>query len=534
MTNELREAVAALERIVRRQELSAHVSANGRNSDQRKVDELYAMGQPHEIAADALAALTATTPEAAAQAEGREQDRDAAIRIWQKRCAPFAWRLGDTPPSPAVDAMLEFAALSPQPVQAQGDEHVGREYTLSLFDAYAEATSEGHWGERATSAARLIIEALSGDLSEHGAAPAVDRGLFEPIDGRRTTPADKHPFSRSSDRPDAAEHPTSALVANRAEQTEPRCSSGADDTATPAEPVAPGGVPSGWALVPSKATDEMVLNVYLGASVTGLDDFAIREIWDAMLEAATPALAASAPSQAEPTAAEADDGGWRAGMVSSEGYEPPRAPSQAEPKPCRSFECRAAKADGVLCANEECDIAAGHRQAPSQAESDVGAMEYRGNTVSYIYAKKDAYAQALDSAWQVLREFGHNSDGSTPLNDMIRKALVASSQAGSCQASEPTDEQIIDAIESEFSSSKGGWPESDAEIVRAFLRHYKPSAPPAGRTLTAEAREALEAALPYVVAAYECAFPDEDRNQEVEQMIRAILAASSTTAGERE
>ena len=30
-----------------------------------------------------------------------------------------------------------------------------------------------------------------------------------------------------------------------------------------------------------------------------------------------------------------------------------------------AFECKAAKVDGVLCANEECDIAAGHRPAPA-------------------------------------------------------------------------------------------------------------------------------------------------------------------------
>lgn len=281
MTNELKEAAQRALTVAKEKIEEAMQYPNG-----IAIRHLLGAAWDEVARVEKSLASSATTPEAAAQAEGREQDRDAAIRIWQKHCAPFAWRLGDTPPSPAVDAMLEFAAISTQPVQAHGT-------SSRIEDAYRE-------GFRDAATFKNVDTAWKLSVSTHLTAPAVDRGLFEPIDGRRTTPADERLFSRSSDRPDAAEHPTSALVANRAEQTEPRCSSGADDTATPAEPVAPGGVPSGWALVPSKATDEMVLNVYLGASVTGLDDFAIREIWDAMLEAAPPAIAASAPSQAEP------------------------------------------------------------------------------------------------------------------------------------------------------------------------------------------------------------------------------------------
>lgn len=50
------------------------------------------------------------------------------------------------------------------------------------------------------------------------------------------------------------------------------------------------------------------------------------------------------------------------------------------------------------------------------------------------------------------------------------KAALARHEAGAAQGAEPTDEQIADAIESEFSAT-GEWPEGDAATVRAALKH---------------------------------------------------------------
>lgn len=39
---------------------------------------------------------------------------------------------------------------------------------------------------------------------------------------------------------------------------------------------------------------------------------------------------------------------------------------------------------------------------------------------------------------------------------------------------EPTDDQIAEAIEREFSET-GEWPEGDVAVVRAFLKHWRPA-----------------------------------------------------------
>jgi hypothetical protein len=49
--------------------------------------------------------------------------------------------------------------------------------------------------------------------------------------------------------------------------------------------------------------------------------------------------------------------------------------------------------------------------------------------------------------------------------------LLATPAPVAQQPAELTDEQIADAMEREFSASHG-WPESDVEIVRAFLKHW--------------------------------------------------------------
>ena len=56
--------------------------------------------------------------------------------------------------------------------------------------------------------------------------------------------------------------------------------------------------------------------------------------------------------------------------------------------------------------------------------SVVGGLEYEGNTVSYIYDKKRAYALAISNAWVALSDAGFPSDGKTELCDAIRYAIV--------------------------------------------------------------------------------------------------------------
>jgi hypothetical protein len=46
-------------------------------------------------------------------------------------------------------------------------------------------------------------------------------------------------------------------------------------------------------------------------------------------------------------------------------------------------------------------------------------MEFRGNSVAYIYQKKDAYAAAIDRAWTALNDAGVRADGKTSLTDGI-------------------------------------------------------------------------------------------------------------------
>lgn len=78
---------------------------------------------------DARAALAAPAPQAAdhspdagkkvggdqAPAEGDDLDRDEAIRVWRRHCDKFSDALKKEPPSPVIDAMLEFARAHVQP-----------------------------------------------------------------------------------------------------------------------------------------------------------------------------------------------------------------------------------------------------------------------------------------------------------------------------------------------------------------------------------------------------------------------------------
>lgn len=60
--------------------------------------------------------------------------------------------------------------------------------------------------------------------------------------------------------------------------------------------------------------------------------------------------------------------------------------------------------------------------------TDVGNLEYMGNSVSFIYQKMRAYKDGMGKVWQALRDNGIHPDGQTHAADAIRKALAQPAQ----------------------------------------------------------------------------------------------------------
>lgn len=56
----------------------------------------------------------------------------------------------------------------------------------------------------------------------------------------------------------------------------------------------------------------------------------------------------------------------------------------------------------------------------SALEALAEKMVYRGNSVAYIYNKKDAYAKTIDDIWAALKEAGIHPDGETSCVDIVR------------------------------------------------------------------------------------------------------------------
>ena len=59
--------------------------------------------------------------------------------------------------------------------------------------------------------------------------------------------------------------------------------------------------------------------------------------------------------------------------------------------------------------------------AQSALLDDVGSLEYRGNSVSFIHQKMTAYRKGIDDAWAALRAAGIQSDGRTTVADGIAR-----------------------------------------------------------------------------------------------------------------
>lgn len=65
--------------------------------------------------------------------------------------------------------------------------------------------------------------------------------------------------------------------------------------------------------------------------------------------------------------------------------------------------------------------------AAQPAPADVGNLEYRGNSVSFIHRKMTAYRKGIDDAWSALKAAGVQPDGKTSVADAI--AVLAAQPA---------------------------------------------------------------------------------------------------------
>lgn len=110
---------------------------------------------------------------------------------------------------------------------------------------------------------------------------------------------------------------------------------------------------------------------------------------------------------------------------------------------------------------ERADIEGGETDcapaAPPSAPEDVGAMEYRGNTVSYMYDRAKAYGDEIMRCWHVLKDAGrHPGRTDDVLHEVLRKALATSAPA------EPLSDAELSDLMMRFSIT------SSARGIRAF------------------------------------------------------------------
>jgi hypothetical protein len=80
--------------------------------------------------------------------------------------------------------------------------------------------------------------------------------------------------------------------------------------------------------------------------------------------------------------------------------------------------------------------------APAEpSENKVGAMQYRGNTVSYMYGRAKAYGDEIMRCWFVLKDAGkHPGRTDDKLHEVLRKALATSAP------SEPAEDIVAARI----------------------------------------------------------------------------------------
>lgn len=88
--------------------------------------------------------------------------------------------------------------------------------------------------------------------------------------------------------------------------------------------------------------------------------------------------------------------------------------------------------------------------APAEPSvDDVGALQYRGNTVSYMYDRAKAYGDEIMRCWHVLKDAGkHPGRTDDKLHEVLRSALATPAPVAQ-QTAELTDAQI-DVIARDF------------------------------------------------------------------------------------
>ena len=91
-------------------------------------------------------------------------------------------------------------------------------------------------------------------------------------------------------------------------------------------------------------------------------------------------------------------------------------------------------------------------------EDDVGNLEYRGNSVGYIFQKMTAYKKGIGDVWDALKSIGVHPDGKTSAPDAIRNLYTHP---------QPKREPLTDEQIAEFFGVKAV-DESFVDFVRAI------------------------------------------------------------------
>lgn len=105
--------------------------------------------------------------------------------------------------------------------------------------------------------------------------------------------------------------------------------------------------------------------------------------------------------------------------------------------------------------------------AAQPAPADVGNLEYRGNSVSFIHRKMTAYRKGIDDAWSALKAAGVQPDGKTSVADAI---AVLAAQPAPAQPVPLTQDQIADCTRTAHRAcdAKGPMTRWSTEFARAI------------------------------------------------------------------
>lgn len=180
----------------------------------------------------------------------------------------------------------------------------------------------------------------------------------------------------------------------------------------------PVAVPDGWVLVPAMSASSMDLAGADAADIEGFDRFKAETVYSAMLAAAPSAPA----SQTEAQSGGLDDEFSTEAMHRLHRHMTDRGQNIL--------------ADCLLGLAKQRDTLRAQLAERDEEVSELrdqlgrlaGEMVYRGNSVAYIYQKKDAYAAAIDAMWTALKKHGIRPDGNTSSSDALDKALTVAAE----------------------------------------------------------------------------------------------------------